>query len=87
MGALDAVVASGTQMLGAQLVDPKNRKAYLVASETSGRCLCSNDLDAVNPKPGETHSFYATFAATPAGVTELEFNLPRFGAIPHVPVT
>ena len=72
---------------GVKLIDTENRKAYLVASETSGRCLCSNDLDALNAKSGETHSFYATFAAPPAGVTELEFNLPRFGAIPRVPVT
>ena len=57
-----------------------------MASETSGRCLCSNDLDALNAKTGETYSFYATFAAPPAGVTELEVTVPRFGAIPRVPV-
>lgn len=71
---------------GIRLVDSRSRKAYLVASETGGRCLCSNDLNTLSLKPGDTYDFYATFAAPPAAVTELDVNVPRFGAIPRVPV-
>ena len=71
---------------GVKLIDTKNRKAYLVASESGGRCLCSTGVNVISVETGETYSFYATFAAPPAAVTDLEVNVPRFGAIPRVPV-
>jgi hypothetical protein len=54
---------------GVRLLDTKNRKAYLVASDSRDRCLCSRDLNSIQVQSGETHSFFATFAAPPAAVT------------------
>ncbi len=71
---------------GIKLIDTKNRKAYLVASEGGGRCLCSTGVNVISVEPGAMYDFYATFAAPPAAVTDLEVNVPRFGAIPDVPV-
>src|SRR3954467_4291001 len=31
---------------GVSLIDPEGRKKYLVARETTGRCVCSNNLSA-----------------------------------------
>ena len=65
--------------------DTARRKVYLAASDGQGRCLLSRKLSG-DLEPGETYTFYATYAAPPAEATALDVSFPNFGTIPRVPV-
>jgi hypothetical protein len=61
------------------------RKAYLAASDSEGQCMCSHHLTG-DLEPGNTYTFYATYAAPPAEVTALDVSFPHFGTVSRVPV-
>ena len=71
---------------GLQLVDGKNSKLYLVASDGQGQCVCSRELIAVRLKKGAPVLISATFAAPPADVTSVDVRIPSFGVVKNVPV-
>lgn len=72
---------------GLQLVDGKNAKLYLVASDGAGQCLCSRGLSNVFLRNNAPSLFSATFAAPPAGVTQVDVRIPNFGTVKNVPVS
>ncbi|MFD9881353.1 hypothetical protein ACFWZT_07800 [Streptomyces alboflavus] len=72
---------NGSSVAGANLVDGKGKKRYLVLRDTSGRCLCTKFTGGV--KPGQTSDWYAQFPAPPEGTTEMTFQV---GAMPPAPI-
>ena len=77
---------SGHTVDGIQLVDGKNSKLYLVASDGKGNCLCSRGLASVFIADNEPVLLSATYAAPPPDVTEMSVRIPSFGVITNVPV-
>jgi len=71
---------------GLQVVDGKNAKLYLVASDGTGQCLCSRGLEGVFLQSNAPVMFSATFAAPPADVTQVDVSIPSFGTVKNVPV-
>lgn len=71
---------------GLQLVDGKNAKLYLVASDGQGQCLCSRNLQTMFLQEGIPVLISATFAAPPADVTAVDVRIPAFGTVRNVPV-
>ena len=71
---------------GLQLVDGKNAKLYLVASDGKGRCLCSRSLNSMFLDYGNPMLLSASFAAPPADVTAIDVRIPNFGTVKNVPV-
>lgn len=78
--------ASASAADGIQLVDGKNAKLYLVASDGQGHCLCTQGLTGVVLKDGASSIISATFAAPPADVTTVDVVVPSFGTVKDVPV-
>jgi hypothetical protein len=64
---------SATSVDGGRLLDSDRRKVYLAASDGKGKCLCSRALRG-DLEPGQTYTFYSTYAAAPAEVGALEFR-------------
>jgi hypothetical protein len=71
---------------GLALVDGKNAKLYLVASDGSGNCLCSEGLSNVFLEDGVPQLFSATFAAPPVDVATVDVRVPAFGTVKGVPL-
>jgi hypothetical protein len=78
--------ATGHAADGLSLVDGKNSKLYLVASDGEGKCLCSRDLSRVFLNKNLPVIMYAIFAAPPADITTVDMRIPTFGTIRNVPV-
>ena len=78
--------ATGDAADGLQLVDGKNAKLYLVASDGKGRCLCSRNLNNLFLDPGNPVLLSAAFAAPPADITAIQVRMPNFGTVKNVPV-
>ena len=62
---------------GVAVVDPANRRQYLVARDANGRCVCSRGLDRVRAAPGVPVSLSATLGAPPGGVTAVDVVVPN----------
>ncbi|SDR13378.1 hypothetical protein [Thermostaphylospora chromogena] len=77
---------------GVSLIDPVNAKRHRPGRTgdtdvtKDGTCLCST-THSVFIRPGETHSFYAVFAAPPPEVTAVHVEIPRMGTFTNVPLT
>jgi hypothetical protein len=71
---------------GLSLVDVKNSKLYLVASDGAGNCLCSRGLSGVFLGGDLPAVFSATFAAPPVDITTVDMRIPTFGTFKNVPV-
>lgn len=76
---------------GVSLIDPVNAKRYRPGRTGDdvtepGTCLCS-PTDGVYIDGGKTHYFYATFAAPPPDVTEVNIEIPHVGTITDVPIS
>ena len=71
---------------GLQLIDGKNAKLYLVASDGKGQCLCARGLEGVFLQGSAPVLFSATFAAPPADVMQVDVRIPSFGTVKSVPV-
>jgi hypothetical protein len=77
---------SGHAADGLSLVDTKNSKLYLVASDGKGTCLCSRQLAGVFLSENLPVVFSATFGAPPSDVTTVDVRIPTFGTVRNVPV-
>lgn len=80
----DADDPSAYKATGLTLVDPSARKAYLVARDDDGKCLCSDTPDLA---AFATTVVGAQFAAPPADLSQIDVVLPKFGVLRGVPVT
>ncbi|MBB5963465.1 hypothetical protein [Planomonospora venezuelensis] len=69
---------------GVYLVDTKNAKKHLAATDAEGRCLCSSGLVEIDTD--KTVVFSATFAAPPADVATMDVFIPRAGTFKNVPL-
>lgn len=72
---------------GIYLVDAKNKKKHIVASDTGGKCVCSTDLSATFVRTGQSVVLTATFAAPPADVAAVDIHVPRTGTFRNVPIS
>ncbi|MEU7086128.1 hypothetical protein [Streptomyces achromogenes] len=70
------IIKNGRSLGGATLVDPKGKKRYYVLRDTEGRPLTTTGFTTL--KSGATLDVFMQFPAPPAGVTELDFQLPTF---------
>jgi hypothetical protein len=62
---------------GVALIDPEGRKKYLVARDSTGRCVCSNDLSAAFVGEDTPVNLQATLAAPPEGVNTVDVVVPN----------
>jgi hypothetical protein len=62
---------------GVALIDPEGRKKYLVARDSTGRCVCSNDLSAAFVQDDAPVNIQATLAAPPESVTTVDVVVPN----------
>jgi hypothetical protein len=81
-----AIDDTGFAADGLQLVDGKNSKVHLVASDGNGQCVCSRNLLQARPSAGNPVLISATFAAPPADVKAVDVRVPSFGTVANVPV-
>ncbi|GAA0483637.1 hypothetical protein ACFQ2B_10740 [Streptomyces stramineus] len=72
-------VKSRSSISGASLVDSTSKKRYLVLRDTDGECLCTTGLS--NIKPQDSRPVFAQFPAPPAGVTEVDFQVPTMPSV------
>lgn len=70
---------------GITLVDGRNKKRYLPAKDSAGRCLCSKASISLNE--GGSTILSATYAGPPADVDTLSVELPGFGTFADLPVS
>jgi hypothetical protein len=64
---------NGASMAGANLVDKKGRKRYLILRDTEGRCLCTVFRSGL--QPGETTNWYTQFPAPPKNHDKVDFQI------------
>ncbi|MFF3438746.1 hypothetical protein [Streptosporangium sp. NPDC002721] len=80
-----SAVPSGTPTVdGVHLVDTKNAKKHLVATDADGKCLCSSGLVTIDRDRSVV--FSATFAAPPADVNAMDVFIPLAGTFTDVPL-
>ena len=70
---------------GISLIDATNRKRYLVARDSSGRCVCDNDLSGTFVEPAGPTVLSATFGAPPPDVKAVDVVIPKYGTFKNVP--
>jgi hypothetical protein len=85
-GDYSAIDFQGHSADGVQLVDGRNAKLYLAASDGKGRCVCSRDLSGVFLRNDTPVLISVTFAAPPANVTTVDVRVPNFGTVSNVPI-
>ncbi|MET8643788.1 hypothetical protein ABZX69_20775 [Streptomyces sp. NPDC004074] len=74
------LAANGGSLSGANLVDEKGKKKYLVLRDTTGRCLCTKFSRL---RPGDSASWFAQFPAPPDATTQVNFQV---GGLPPTPI-
>jgi len=72
---------------GVALIDPEGRKKYLVARESTGRCVCSNDLSSAFATEDTPVNLEATLTAPPETVTQVNVFVPRVKTFVDVPIS
>jgi hypothetical protein len=72
---------------GVYLIDGKNRKKHLAATDTNGNCVCSGNLGATFVRGGQTVVLTTTFAAPPENVNAVDVNVPHAGTFRNVPIS
>lgn len=79
--------SSGYAADGPTLVDSKNSKLYLVATDGNKHCLCSNSLLSVDVSDEAPALVSATFAAPPTTLSSIDVRIPNFGTVRNVPIS
>ncbi|MGW2500135.1 hypothetical protein ACWCXL_03360 [Streptomyces sp. NPDC001588] len=74
------LAGNGGSLSGANLVDEKGKKKYLVLRDTTGRCLCTKFSRL---RPGDSASWFVQFPAPPDGTTQVNFQV---GGLPPTPI-
>jgi hypothetical protein len=83
----DGTDEAGDVFDGAALIDPEGRKKYLVARESTGRCVCSNNLSSAFVADGTPVSLEATLSAPPETVTKVNVVIPNVKTFADVPIS
>jgi hypothetical protein len=71
---------------GVALIDPEGRKKYLVARESTGRCVCSNALSGAFVQEDAPVNIQATLSAPPEDVTAVDVVVPNVKTFTDVPI-
>jgi hypothetical protein len=71
---------------GVALIDPVGRKKYLVARDSDGRCVCSNDLSDVFVRGSDPVTLQATLTAPPPNVKTVDVVVPHVQTFHDVPI-
>ncbi|MER5617658.1 hypothetical protein [Streptomyces sp. NPDC002215] len=61
-------------LAGSSAVDKKNSKRYMALLDSSGKCLCSEEIGN-SIEPGETRPLYVQFQDPPQNVNEVDLQL------------
>jgi hypothetical protein len=72
---------------GVALIDPVGRKKYLVARDSDGNCVCSNNLSDTFVHPGAPVTLQATLTAPPPNVKKVDVVVPRVKTFHDVALT
>lgn len=70
---------------GVALIDPEGRKKYLVARDSEGRCVCSNQLNSRFIGQGPVN-LEATLSAPPESVQRVNLTVPGVKTFTDVPL-
>ena len=70
---------------GVSIVDPEGRKKYLVARDSEGRCVCTNQLGSEFVGQGPVN-LEATLSAPPADVQRVNLIVPGVKTFTDVPL-
>jgi hypothetical protein len=71
---------------GVQVIDGKNAKVHLPASDGNGQCMCPRNLGSVKLQQGHSILFSGVYAAPPPDVTTMDMTVPTFGTVARVPL-
>ncbi|CAA9496585.1 MAG: hypothetical protein AVDCRST_MAG30-1676 [uncultured Solirubrobacteraceae bacterium] len=71
---------------GVALIDPQNRKKYLVARDADGECVCTRELSSAFARPDAPISVQATLTAPPPEVKTVDLYVPKVKTFTKVPV-
>lgn len=71
---------------GVALIDPENRKKYLVARDEDGNCVCTRELSSAFARPDAPISVQATLTAPPPDVTAVDLYIPKVKTFTKVPI-
>jgi hypothetical protein len=69
---------------GVHLLDPANKKKYLVVRDSKRECVCAA-VDRL--KPGERRNLWAKFPAPPDTVQKVSVIVPKFQPMDGVPIS
>ena len=69
------------------LIDPVNRKRYLVARDSANACLCTSFVGGLVVQPGQSGLVSAFFSAPPDSVRTIDVEVPGVGVFPDVPLS
>jgi hypothetical protein len=72
---------------GIALIDPVGRKKYLVARDSDGNCVCSNNLSDTFVYGSTPVTLQATLTAPPPGVKKIDVVVPRVKTFHDVALT
>ena len=71
---------------GVALIDPQNRKKYLVARDSDDNCVCSRDLSSTFVTLNATADLQATLTAPPPDVKTVDLSIPKVKTFTKVPI-
>ncbi len=71
---------------GVQLIDGRNAKVHLPASDGKGTCLCPTSLFPDRLAVGHSMVFSFAYTAPPEDVASMDLVAPTFGTIARVPI-
>jgi hypothetical protein len=77
----------GDTLSGVYLIDNANKKKYTPALDSSGACVCSDNLGSVFVPAGQSTTLSATYGAPPATVKNVDVYIPNFGTLSSVPIS
>lgn len=83
-GASDMSIKDHASVGGIHLLDPVNKKKYLVVRDAENDCLCSRNLSKV--EAGSRMPLWAKFPAPPPDVKALSIVIPHFPPMDDVPL-
>ena len=79
-----ATVDSYRNVSAVHLIDPVNKKKYFVITDAEKKCVCSSNVDDV--EPGGKVNLWAKFPAPPADVQKVSIEIPHFQPIDDVQI-
>lgn len=80
----DSTMGEYSTVGGIHLVDPVNKRKYFVVRDADNKCVCSREVDSVDP--GKKATLWAKFPAPPPDVQRISIVFPKFIPLDDVPL-